>query len=183
MEQAFSPGEHRPADETLLGVVIGVRALAGILLINAVSNDDRHPELAEAWQIAQARFQELIRALSDNDLTDSLEDQLIVLGLVGPEIRYRAEVFDGLLQASSGCDDPQGTPLDSSDLGGPTVFVSGALQTGISVLRTMSQLKEFGNCAEALAGFCEGLLAGSLLREAILSRETNSHGSATSNNR
>jgi hypothetical protein len=159
MSDALSSERNSAVDGSLLRVVIGVRELALSRLVNATARGDQPHDLAEAWQIAQARFQELIRALSDNDLVDSLEDQYIVLGLVGPEIRYRAEVFDGLLQAGL-----RGSELRNESSDAVTV----ALRSGISILRTISQLPEFGNCAEALAGFCEGLVAGTMLREKVL---------------
>jgi hypothetical protein len=161
MSDALSPEKNSAVDGTLLQVVIGVRELADSRLANAMTRGDQPQDLAEAWQIAQARFQELVRALRDNDLVDSLEDHCIVLGLVGPEIRYRAKIFDGLLRAGL-----RGSGLRNESSDAATV----ALQSGISILRTMSQLPEFGNCAEALAGFCEGLVAGTMLREAVLNK-------------
>lgn len=161
MSDALSPEKNSAVEGTLLRVVIGVRELAHSRLVSATARGDQPHDLAEAWQIAQARFQELIRALSDNDLVDSLEDQCIVLGLVGPEIRYRADIFDGLLHEGL-----RGSGLRNESSDAVTV----ALQSGISILRTISQLPEFGNCAEAIAGFCEGLVAGTMLRETILNK-------------
>jgi hypothetical protein len=109
-------------------------------------------DVLDVWTIADSRFQSLFRALQDRDFMDSLEDELIVLGLLGPEIRFRAEVLTGLFEAS--LQDHVKRAL--------------ALKTGVSVLRTMSQLPEIGNLCEAIAGFCEGLVAEDELRETVV---------------
>jgi hypothetical protein len=148
------------SDGFLLQVVLGMKELAHRQLLDTTLNSSQR-DGTEAWQIAQARIAELTRALTDSELVDSLEDEFILLGLVGPEIRYRSEVFLGLVQAGL---EPQERSAQIS-----------ALHTGISILRTMSQLPELGHCAEAIAGFCEGLIADAALRETV------SHASAPIN--
>lgn len=109
-------------------------------------------DLAEAWVIANSRFQMLVRTIRKSKLGEIFEDELMALGLVGPEMRFREEVLSELLRGAAG------EPAN----------LHAALRLGVTVLRTLGQLPNLTSTIEATIGFCEGLLA----HEAFAARQT-----------
>jgi hypothetical protein len=109
-------------------------------------------DLAEAWVIANSRFHMLVRIVKKSNLGEIFEDELMALGLVGPEMRFREEVLSELLRGAAG------EPAN----------LHAALRLGITVLRTLGQLPNLTSTIEATIGFCEGLLA----HEAFAARQT-----------
>ncbi len=128
--------------DSLVEMILGIRALTERIVDgqrDGVLGDD----LREAWVIASSRFQVLARSVRDSQLSDDLEDELIALGLVGPEMRFREDVLAELIDRCAS---------------EPANLLS-ALRLGVTVLRTLSQLPDLGATIEATIGFCEGLLA------------------------
>jgi hypothetical protein len=143
---------------SLLAVVSGVEKLIGDCV--PVSG-----ELSDAWEIALVRLKELQRSMRSFAAMQHIDDRLIQLGLVGPEMDFRSTLFRSL------CERPGEGPCElPAELAGEHTTSSGgdspgALRIASSVLQTMSRIELFGDDALALAGFIDAVLAAGLIQE------------------
>ncbi len=147
---------------SLLVVVSGVEKLIGDCV--PVSG-----ELSDAWEIALVRLKELQRSMRSFAAMQHIDDRLIQLGLVGPEMDFRSTLFRSLCELPGEL--PGERPCDlPTELAGEHTTSSGgdspgALRIASSVLQTMSRIELFGDDALALAGFIDAVLAAGLIQE------------------
>jgi hypothetical protein len=147
-----SQNDEVSESELLVDMILGIRSLTE-RIVETHTADDIGEGLDEAWLIANSRFHMLARTVRKLKLGDDVEDELIALGLVGPEMRFREEVLAELIDRS----------------GSEPTNLHSALRLGVTVLRTLSQLPDLAATIEATIGFCEGLIA----HEELAVRESN----------
>jgi hypothetical protein len=141
--------------ETLFILVQQIESLAERLVKKQRTELANPTELDGAWSIARARFELLKRTVRSSKVLDDLEDELIALGLVGPEMRFREEVLSELIAEST---------LESESC-------HAALRLGVSLLRSLSNLPHLSATIDATIGFCESLLAN----EGLANRNATNH--------